>query len=441
MRVWGFRDPKDQSKTLGSLDSQDRFAYSDSFITYMAGGWGAGKSHGLLKYIEVSTFANPGCPGILIEPDYKMLRDFVNNKLRPAAKHLIVDESKQDNTIFMERGIRIIYLSGHNLDKLEQYEAAWLVGDEVALMGADLLHRSVARVRDPKAGHPRIGYAGTPHYGWLKEEFAGRNNANRRIIHVRTLDNPFLTKEAIDSMLANVPASLQKAYIEGQFVPPGGQVYPELDRNVHVIPWNPDSRLKTVAVIDWAYRTPHVLIAQMLPKGYELRGKMLPNGGAVVVAELYPENIRTEDLCKRTKQLGYQIHEACADPAGEGKDASSGMDQIQIAKKILGVPIKYTNNARLRLIRNGIEHVGRALMPASGVPMLYFSEQVAEAKHGRAVVNAMEAYSYPQDKDGKPVSNEPIKDGIVDHACDCVRYLVINHFPVIRLQSRVRSIA
>lgn len=446
MRIFEARNPKNPDKVLTTLPSQDEFAYSQSHVTYLAGGWASGKTTALLRFAEVCMQCNPNTTGIILEPEYKMLRDFIFNRFIPAFKPYIQGESKQDNTIFMSRGIKIVYLSGHLIQKLEQYEASWLIADEVGLMKSDLFVRAIARTRAPEAARLRIGFAGVPYWGWLAETFEGWDDEERRIMHITTDDNPYISDEYKQSLHLACPTSQSNAYIRGLFVPPGNLVYPEFDELQHVIQWDYNPTLKTISVFDWGPRLPHVLFIQQLPKDYMIHGKRLPEDGAIVFDEYFPggkdaEPIRTADLCKGVQEFRYKLDEGCGDPAGAGVEASSGLTEVHIAQTVLGIRIKYTRSPRLRNVRNGIEHVARMLRPSHGIPLLYFSEKCNQHKSIRSVCRAIRAYAYEKDKEGKPIPNEPLKDGLTDHAMDDLRYYAVNYHPIIRLQTRVRSIA
>jgi len=72
---------------------------------------------------------------------------------------------------------------------------------------------------------------------------------------------------------------------------------------------------------------------------------------------------------------------------------------------------------------------------------MFFAEKFLQDPRRRSVCKALRGYSYPDVKEGKAVVQEPHKDGVTDHACDCLRYLAINFFPILRLQTRVRQYA
>jgi hypothetical protein len=207
-------------------------------------------------------------------------------------------------------------------------------------------------------------------------------------------------------------------------------------------------------LIDWSPRTPHVLFKQLLPVGYHVKpGVVLPPppkhtawsyGGSVTFDEIILDGseqaITTERLCEHIRAKGYQLSWAEGDPAGRGVEATSGVDQVAIARQVLGLNFKFPPH-NLRNISDGIQHVKALLEPVQGPPRLYFARKLAENRSPRGVWNALRGYSYPRAKDGKPLGESPEKDGITDHASDCERYDAVINFPIARLGGRVRSIA
>lgn len=470
MPIFESRNPR-TNQAAEYLAHQDEFRFSLARNTGLWGGWRSGKSVGGLGFCEVSMACNPGCKGAIIEPDYKMLEEFLEDKFKPAFKHLIVGERKTHNLyrIFMRNGITVYGLSGHNLDKLEQWELAWLFADEAGLMKRDLFLKANARVNDPNAGRQRIGYAGTPRVGWCSEIFSERDDEQRKTIHVNTEANPHLTAEFIKGLYAACPARLKASMIGGQFTAAGGSVYAEFDPDVHGIPWHcwtpsmnaglvgdvemvDGSYSKPVVnvAIDWAPRRPHVLWIQRVPKYTAMPGGWhTTREVSIVVDEVYPDgrhkSITVQRLCNIIKkrcppgsQKPWPVSEAVVDPAGVAAEATSGESEIIQAKKFLNLPIMYRHGERVKV---GVQHVQLALEPAIGHPFLFFSNALDSnpdpcAGHGnpddnkeRAVKKAMQGYAYPEEKDGK-VDDEPHHDHVFSHAADCVRYHERFYYPI-----------
>ena len=464
--TWRLRNPFFADKPLVPLPHQWELAHSQSRDTFLAGGWGSAKTAGGLLFCEQAAWENPGTIGLVVFPVYRLLRNFLNRYLRPAFKEIIKSEVKGDYEIHLVNGSTIVWISGHNLELIEAYTAAWAYVDEVGLFKRDVFERITARTRDPKAKRIRRAYTGTPHYGWLKDEFDKRDDADRKIIHASTRDNPYTPKEFKESLYLNCPARLRHAYIDGHFVPPGGSVYPEWDigdngDGRHVIDFAPDFSLPIVPVIDWSARTPHVLIAQLIPEGYVIPGrgtmaKLDPRhkyAAAVILDELIPDGTyqayTIERMAQEVRALGYRFAgEFVCDPAGTAKEATSGTSAIQQFAEYMHLRPRFRLKAADRLIANGIDMVKRMLEPMDGIPRLYVSRYCydkAEALQGnqatkhlapRSLVYAMGAYSYPEIISGKAVKSDPVKDGITDHACDTLRYLVINYFNSTRLTVR-----
>ena len=46
------------------------------------------------------------------------------------------------------------------------------------------------------------------------------------------------------------------------------------------------------------------------------------------------------------------------------------------------------------------------------------------------MIEDFEEYRYPETEDGKPIKEEPFKDGRHDHGNDAFRYFIINRFPM-----------
>jgi hypothetical protein len=432
------RDPEDPERYLMPIAHQRALQLSESLFTLLAGGWGAGKTVALLAFCEWMLFTNPGCLGIVIEPDYKKVRDFIDNKFKVAFRDYIIGESRMDSMIFLEGGRRVLYVSGHKLETLEQFQAAWLAADEVGLMKADLMPRAAARVRDPRAVRRRIGFVGTPHWGWLADAFDGRNDAQRKIIHVSTTDNPYLDQAYLDGLYDTCPGTMAEAYIHGHFVPPGGTVYGEYDPKIHHVKWKYDPKYPVGASIDWGSRTPHVLFFQIVPENTKLStGKITTHESAIVFDELYPDGritrIRTDDLCDQIVDKKYPLSKVCVDP--------TGFAQIEISHERLRVPINFIRRSKRVKVTVGIEHVSRMLRPYRGEPRLYFADSLAQATNPRAVCNAIRSYSYGKDEEGRPLREEPQQDGVSEHATSGLRYIAINYFPAVRPKAGVRSMA
>ena len=67
--------------------------------------------------------------------------------------------------------------------------------------------------------------------------------------------------------------------------------------------------------------------------------------------------------------------------------------------------------------------VQTALVPTAGPPMLYVARAWPTTGQRRGVMLVFRGYRYDE-RDGVQKSDIPVKDGVVDHAADALRYLV-----------------
>ena len=442
------RDPRDLDRPYRPRQHQWDFATCPAAETFLAGGWGSGKSLALSQFLAISAFRNPPeTEGAVVLPTGKLLRNFIDGIIRPTWGPIVIDENKNDGILYLQGGRKLRYISGHVPQRIEAYTLCYAGVDEPGLMSSLVREKINARTRDPRATWLRKGYTGVPVWGWLRDVFDGQHTRKRYIMHCSTFDNDTLTDEGRESILSGCPAYKRQAYIYGHFVPTGSLVYQVFSENPerNLIDWEYSKYHETIAIIDPGARMPHVLLAQVLPEGAELPGvgKLLRRA-AVVFDEIIvggPDMVvTTPQLCKYIRAKGYPLVRAIADRASRGVEATSGTNTYKQLRKELGIPIQ-TPPESMRSVRVGVEHVNLALAPMVGHPTLFFARHLADKRDARSAIPAMRAYAYST-SEGKPVSDEPVKDGITDHAMDCIRYLVTTVLPsIMRLTGpRVRSI-
>ena len=76
-------------------------------------------------------------------------------------------------------------------------------------------------------------------------------------------------------------------------------------------------------------------------------------------------------------------------------------------------------------IITGISTVNAMLDPVDGPPMLYLSADMAGRQDRRALIKSMLNYRYKQRADGTIDTMRAVKDGLTDHAADCLRYACV----------------
>jgi len=234
----------------------------------------------------------------------------------------------------------------------------------------------------------------------------GQGDAKFQYIHTTTYDNPFLPPDYVESLKTFDPQNY-KRYVLGLWVAFEGLVYSNFDRNDNNLPWTYSRECPTYAFIDFGYRKPAVLFVQ-----HDTRNG---NDRWVIFDELLPENCPREQLLRLIQQKGYQLHACWGDPAGDAKD-DSGISTIGYFANN-GLLVSYSTETQKRSIPAGVEIVRSLICDASGTRRLF-----VDVKQCPKTVEALESYHYPD----KLTTDEPVKDGLHDHAMDALRYGCVN---------------
>jgi hypothetical protein len=423
---------------------QRPFIESNAHTTFFAGGWRSGKTTAALGFIAVSAFVDaPGCTGIVVMPTDKMVGEFLSSFFRPAFAHLIASEEKGAGVVHLLNGSRVVFLSGFQPKRIEMYTSAWAYADEIGIMedGRGVMTKLSGRCSDGRAKRRRLGFTGVPYYGWLKTEFDGRNDSKRLMLSAKTSDNKHLPPAYLDEVKENIPAGLVDAYLNGRFVPPGSQIWPEFGER-HLVDWpcEPDKRKEVIAVIDWSPRHPKVIFCERVQPGVRVGEYMMTKLALVVIDEIEPDGydpnppVSVEDLGQRIQHRGHTLARIIADVAGNAVEQTSAQSAVQQMVAILGQNIDFVP-PHLRGIQGGIACVRLALSPMVGHPRFFVSRHLAEKTHPRGIVNGIRAYTYDKDRAGN-LSDKPRSDNMSEDPADVTRYAVVCELPSEELMAR-----
>jgi hypothetical protein len=133
----------------------------------------------------------------------------------------------------------------------------------------------------------------------------------------------------------------------------------------------------------------------------------------------------------KTRETRILIDETICDPAGNNWQSAEAARDIETLRANFGGNVRFTYDRKLRSIRYGIELTKGMILNAAGVRRLFVDSGMwyrgIQAGHkGRSLAMSIVRTKYPEDKIGRPVSEEPVKDGLDDHTLDAARYLIAN---------------
>jgi len=378
-------------------------------------GFGAGKTHALVSKAIILACMNVGFVSALFEPTAPMLRDILQRTMND-----LLDEwdipfsfrasplpeytlhfSEGNHTILLRTMLTYQRLRGQNLcavgfdeaDTIPTYDA-----EQATIM-------ALARLR---SGNVQQLYAATTPegYGWAFNTFEKEAGEDTGLIRARTADNPYLPEGFIDSLKANYPDNLIKAYLEGLFVNLStGSVYSRFDRENHVIePEDYSEEPFLLMGIDFNIDNTNAVIG-------------VRDGNKLVIIDEISGVHDTDALCKEA-QRRYPHRRIRAFP-----DASGGNRTTNAAKTDLAIMESYGfSNCSGKAnppIKDRVASVNALLCNSKGEIRLEIAPCCVK------LIECLELQSYDEK------TGDPDKQNGYDHMNDALGYMVYREFSLL----------
>lgn len=231
------------TKTLKLLKHQ--FALlkdTETKILGLVSGFGAGKTFAVARKAIQLAQLNPGCDGIVTEPNFPLLTQILIPELKTALDYFgIKYEYKAGESIFYcsidGKETRIICKSMEGYERLIGINAAWVIMDEFDTAKTELAYNAYIKL----LGRIRVGnvrqmvIVSTPEgYRAMYRIFVEEAGEGKKLIRAKTTDNYHLPQDYIDTMRSQYPIELIEAYLNGEFTNlTSGTVYTQYDRTLN----------------------------------------------------------------------------------------------------------------------------------------------------------------------------------------------------------------
>ena len=211
-------------------------------ILGLVSGFGAGKTFAVARKAVKLALANPGCDGIVTEPNYPLLEQILIPELKTALSYFGIqyEYKKADNMFYCQidgQETRIIAKSMEGYERLIGINAAYVVMDEFDTAKTELAYNAFIKL----LGRIRVGkvrqmvIVSTPEgYRAMYRIFVEDAGEGKRLIKAKTTDNYHLPQDYIDTMRSQYPPELIEAYLNGEFTNlTSGTVYTQYDRTLN----------------------------------------------------------------------------------------------------------------------------------------------------------------------------------------------------------------
>lgn len=412
-----------------------QLAFVDDTTTEILGisaGYGAGKTRSLCAKAVHLAVANQGFIGAVMEPTGPLIRDIWQNDFDDFLEAYSIPYTFRasplpEYTLHLPGGdTKILCRSFENWSRIIGLNLAWVLADEIDTVAPTIASKAFPKILGRlRAGNVRqFGAASTPEgFRWMWQTFGSdeaQQRNDRRLIKMRTADNPYLPADFIERLQANYDPSLLRAYLDGEFVNlTTGQVYDRFDRLKHVKPLpqliDPNTKLK----IDYDHSKPHpdetILVGIDFNVGNTNAALAIRRGRELFffdeIAGAHDTDALGQELRRRhpdARILGYP------DASGANRSTNSSRSDVAI---LADYGISNMAPKANPPVRDRVAAVQAALENGKGETRLWFDPCC------RKLIECLELQSYTE-------KGEPDKDSGYDHMPDAAGYLVHRVFEI-----------
>ena len=375
-------------------------------------GFGAGKTVGLVAKATIIAAMNIGNVSALFEPTHAMLIDILvrtcnelfdqwqipfSYRASPLPSFTLEFE-EGTHTILLRTMLTYQRLRGQNLCAVGFDEA-----DTIPKRDAEsAMNMALARLR---SGNVQQFYATTTPegHGWAFETFKKDPKPDTNLIQARTEDNKYLPEGFIESLKANYPDQLIKAYLNGEFVNlTMSAVYDRFDRNIHVCDQLPSYKNEILRVgLDFNVSNTNSVIG-------------VRDGNKLVIIDeitkMHDTDAMAQELLRRYPNQKILVY---PDASGGNRSTNASATDISILESYgftnmsprSNPPIKDRVSAVNALLKNGKGEVRLAISPCC-----------------RTLIECFELQAYDER------TGEPDKQNGYDHLLDSLGYLIWREF-------------
>ena len=422
-KLLAFAQPPDQKTTVDILSRikadlhPGQLAFVEDQTTEIIGlsaGYGAGKTRSLASKAVALAVANQGFIGIVMEPTGPLIRDIWQNDFDDFLEAYDIPYSFRasplaEYVLHLPGGdTKILCRSFENWTRCIGINAAWCLADEIDTVPPSIANKAFPKILGRlRAGNVRqFAAASTPEgFRWMWNTFGteeAKQRPDRRLIRMRTADNPHLPQDFIERLQANYDPSLLQAYLEGQFCNlTTGQVYDRFDRAKHVITDIPNVEDEPLRIgVDFNIGNMSAVIAVRL-------------GNQLLLIDEVSGAHDTDALAQEIRRRfpDRRIY-AYPDASGGNRSTNASQTDIQILE---GYGFTNQSPRSNPAIRDRVASVQALLENGKGEVRL----QVAA--NCKRTIECLELQSYTE-------KGDPDKDAGYDHMNDGLGYLVWREF-------------
>ena len=381
----------------------------DTQIIGLSAGYGAGKTRSLCAKAVQLAINNQGFTGAVMEPTAPLIRDIWQNDFETFLEDYGIPYTQRQSPLpeyllhLPDGDARILCRSFENWSRIIGLNLAWVLADEIDTVAPSIADRAFPRIlaRLRSGNQRQFGVASTPEgFRWMWNTF-GSNEAqkktDRKLIKMRTYDNPHLPQDFITRLEENYEKGLLQAYLNGEFCNiTTGQVYDRFNRTVHVTDALPDISNEPLRIgLDFNIGNMNAVIGIAI-------------GDKLLVVDEIKESHDTDSIAQEIKRrYPEQKIYVYPDASGGNRSTNASKTDIQILESY---GFMNQSPAANPPVRDRVNSVQRLLENGKGQVRLQIHSSATK------LIECLELQSYTE-------KGEPDKDAGYDHMNDALGYI------------------
>ena len=390
-------------------------------IIGLSAGYGAGKTRALCAKTLTLAIANQGFVGCVMEPTGPLIRDIWQNDFEQFLEQYDIPYTFRasplpEYVLHLPSGdTKILCRSFENWSRIIGLNLAWVLADEIDTVTPSIAEKAFPKILGRlRSGNVRqFGAASTPEgFRWMWNTFGSeeaQRREDRKLIRMRSADNPHLPQDFIERLQANYDPSLLQAYLEGQFCNlTTGQVYDRFDRAKHVTTDVPDVNDEPLRIgVDFNIGNMSAVIGVRLGNSLLLIDE---------ISGAHDTDAMAQEIQRRAD--GRQVY-IYPDASGGNRSTNASRTDIQILESY-----GFSNQSPKANppVRDRVASVQALLENGKGEVRLQI------AANCKRTIECLELQSYTE-------AGDPDKDAGYDHMNDALGYLVYRDFSMLHARA------
>ena len=390
------------------------FDNSNTEILGLSAGYGAGKTRALCAVCVKLAALNVGFTGAVMEPTGSLIRDIWQHDFEQFLEHYEIPYSYRASPLpeyilhLPDGDTKILCRSFENWSRIIGLNLAFVLADEIDTVAPSVCDRAFPKILGRlRSGNVRqFCAASTPEgFRWMWNTFgseAAQERTDRKLIRMRTQDNPHLPEDFIERMQANYDPSMLQAYLNGEFTNlTTGQVYDRFVREDNIVDTIPSIQMEPLRIgVDFNIGNMSAVI------GIKLGEKLL------IIDEIvsaHDTDALAQEIIRRYPSNKIYVY---PDASGGNRSTNAAKTDIQILESYGFINLSAKSNPA---IRDRVSAVQGLLCNGKGQVRLQINASC------KRMIECLELQSYTD-------KGEPDKDAGYDHMNDALGYLVWREF-------------